>query len=57
MVLLMGQISGIIFILGLDALKAPGTGSMTLPLLGLVVMLVVCLIFGIQLKEAPVRQK
>ncbi len=56
MVLLMGQISGIIFILGLDALKAPVSGSMTLPLLGLVVMLVVCLIFGVQLKEAPIRQ-
>jgi MFS family permease len=56
MVLLMGQISGIIFILGLDALKAPVSGSMTLPLLGLVVMLVVCLIFGVQLKEAPVRR-
>lgn len=57
MVLLMGQISGIIFILGLDALKAPVTGSMTLPLLALVVMLALCLIFGAQLKEAPVRQK
>jgi MFS family permease len=57
MVLLMGQISGIIFILGLDALKAPVTGSMTLPLLALVVMLAVCLIFGVQLKEAPARQK
>jgi MFS family permease len=57
MVILMGQISGIIFILGLDALKAPVTGSMTLPLMALVVMLAVCLIFGAQLKEAPVRQK
>jgi MFS family permease len=57
MVLLMGQISGIIFILGLDALKAPVTGSMTLPLLALVVMLGVCLIFGIQLKEAAAMQK
>ncbi len=52
MVLLMGQISGIIFILGLDAFKAPVTGSMTIPLLVLVGFMVVCLVFGIQLKEA-----
>jgi MFS family permease len=52
MVLLMGQISGIIFILGLDAFKAPVTGSITIPLLVLVGFMVVCLVFGIQLKEA-----
>jgi hypothetical protein len=52
MVILMGQISGIIFILGLDALKAPGTGSMTIPLLALVGLLAVCLILCTQLKEA-----
>ncbi len=52
MVILMGQISGIIFILGLDAFKAPVTGSMTIPLLVLVGFMVVCLVFGMQLKEA-----
>jgi MFS family permease len=31
MLLLMGQISGIIFILGMDSLKDPASGSMTLP--------------------------
>jgi MFS family permease len=52
MVILMGQISGIIFILGLDAFKAPVTGSMTIPLIVLVGLLAICLIFGTQLKEA-----
>jgi MFS family permease len=52
MVILMGQISGIIFILGLDAFKAPVTGSMTVPLLVLVGLLVICLFLVAQLKEA-----
>ena len=52
MVILMGQISGIIFILGLDTFKAPVTGSMTIPLMVLVGLLVVCLFMGVQLKEA-----
>ena len=52
LLLLMGQISGIIFILGMDAFKAPDTGSMTMPLLVLIGLLVVCLFLGIRLKEA-----
>ncbi|HEX8991671.1 MAG TPA: MFS transporter [Anaerolineales bacterium] len=52
MLLLMGQISGIAFILGMDALKAPGTGSMTLPLAILLGLLAVCLVLGAPLKEA-----
>ncbi len=52
LLLLMGQVSGIIFILALDALKAPGTGSMTAPLLGLLVLLVACLLLGARLREA-----
>jgi cyanate permease len=51
LLLLMGQISGIIFILGMDAFKAPDTGSMTLPLLVLTVLLISCLFLGILLKE------
>ena len=50
--LLMGQVSGIAFILGMDSFKSPATGSMTMPLLVLIGLLVICLIFGIQLKEA-----
>ncbi len=52
LLLLMGQISGIAFILALDALKSPETGSMSAPLLALIGLLAVCLIFGFQLKEA-----
>jgi cyanate permease len=50
--LLMGQISGIAFILGMDSFKSTATGSMTMPLLALICLLVICLLFGIQLKEA-----
>jgi len=52
LLLLMGQISGIIFILGMDAFKSPATGSMTLPLLVLIGLLVLCLFFAWRLKEA-----
>jgi len=52
LLLLMGQISGIAFILALDAFKSPVTGSMTAPLLALVGLLALCLIVGIQLREA-----
>ncbi|HVN16663.1 MAG TPA: MFS transporter [Anaerolineales bacterium] len=52
LLLLMGQISGIVFILGMDALKAPDTGSMTVPLLILIVLLIICLFLGSRLKEA-----
>ena len=52
LLLLMGQISGIIFILGMDAFKAPDTGSMTMPLLVLIGLMVVCLFLGSRLKEA-----
>jgi cyanate permease len=52
LLLLMGQISGIAFILGMDSFKSPATGSMTMPLLALMGLMVICLIFGVQLKEA-----
>lgn len=52
LLLLMGQISGIIFILGMDAFKAPDTGSMTLPLLVLIGLMIICLFLGTRLKEA-----
>ncbi len=53
LLLLMGQVSGILFILGMDALKSPTNGSMTMPLVVLVGLLVVCLFLGAGLKEAP----
>lgn len=57
LLILMGQISGIAFILGMDAFKAPGTGSMTLPLLVLVGMLVVAFVLATRLKEAAKMSK
>jgi cyanate permease len=53
LLILMGQISGILFILGMDAFKSPETGSMALPLAVLIGLLVVSLFLGTRLKEAP----
>ena len=52
LLLLMGQVSGIIFILGMDAFKSPETGSMTMPLIVLIGLMVICLFLGTRLKEA-----
>jgi len=52
LLLLMGQVSGIAFILAMDSFKSPATGSMTASLLALIGLMVICLIFGVQLKEA-----
>ena len=56
MLLLMGQISGIAFILGMDSFKSPVTGSMTNSLLALIGLMIICLIFGFQLKEADLAK-
>ena len=56
LLLLMGQISGIAFILGLDSFKSAATGSMTLPLVALIGLLVLCLIFGIQLNRSELNK-
>lgn len=52
LLLMMGQISGIAFILGMDAFKSPETGAMTAPLLALIVLMVVALVISGQLHEA-----
>jgi len=52
LILLMGQISGIIFILTMDSFKSPQTGSMTLPLIVLIGLMVLSLIFCTRLKES-----
>lgn len=51
LLLLMGQISGIVFILGMDILKSPDTGSMTMPLVVLIGLMVLSLLFATRLKE------
>ena len=52
LLILMGQISGIIFIVGMDALKSPVTGSMMLPLIILLALMCLSLIFSFRLKES-----
>lgn len=52
LLLLMGQISGILFILGMDTLKSSATGSMTFPLIGLIALMVLSLLICLRLKEA-----
>jgi MFS family permease len=52
LLLLMGQISGIAFIFGMDTLKSPGTGSMTLSLLILIGLMVLGLLLCTRLRES-----
>ncbi len=51
LLLMMGQISGILFIVGMDSFKDPVTGSMTIPLLGLLVLMILCLLLCLRLKD------
>ncbi|MCL5952761.1 MAG: MFS transporter [Chloroflexi bacterium] len=52
LLLWMGQISGIVFILGMDGLKSPDTGSMTLPLMILIGLMILGALLCLRLKEA-----
>jgi cyanate permease len=52
LLLLMGQISGIVFILGMDIFKSPETGSMSLPLVVLIVLVGLGLLLCTRLKES-----
>ena len=51
LLILMGQISGIAFIFGMDALKSPRTGSMANSLTIMIVLMVVGLVSSFFLKE------
>jgi MFS family permease len=53
LLVLMGQVSGIIFIFGMDAMKT-AEGSMTIPMLGLVGLLAACIALSLFLKESPI---
>ena len=52
LLLLMGQISGIVFILGMDSFKSPETGSMTMPLIVLIGLMALSLLLATRLREA-----
>jgi MFS family permease len=55
LLLVMGQISGIAFIMGMDALKSPVTKSMTAPLLGLAGLTVLAIVLATMLRESPIH--
>ncbi|MFC2078053.1 MFS transporter [Candidatus Bipolaricaulota bacterium] len=52
LLLLAGQVSGIAFILGMDVLKSPTTGSMTVSLLILTALMALALLLATRLKES-----
>jgi len=52
LLLLMGQISGIAFIFGMDSFKSPATGSMTMPLIVLIGLMGLSLIISTRLRES-----
>jgi MFS family permease len=54
LLILMGQVSGIAFIVGMDALKDPATGSMTMPLLVQAGLMVGAAGLAAMLRESPV---
>jgi len=57
MLLLMGQISGIAFIFGMDSFKSAATGSMTIPLTILIGLMALSILVSTQLKESSMMSK
>jgi MFS family permease len=55
LLIVMGQVSGIVFIMGMDALKSAATKSMTVPLLVQAGMIVVAIILAAFLRESPIH--
>jgi MFS family permease len=52
MLLLMGQISGIAFIFGMDSLKSHTTGSMTRSMIFLIGLMILSILISVRLKES-----
>lgn len=57
LLLVAGQVSGIVFILGMDALKDKASGSMTTSLLGLAGLVALSLVLAVRLRESPVAEE
>jgi sugar phosphate permease len=55
--LLAGQVSGILFIFGMDGFKSAGTGSMSRPLWVLIILMVISFLISMKLKESQLIQK
>jgi len=52
LLLMAGQISGILFIFGMDSFRSPGTGSMTPSLVVLIGLMLLSVLLGMRLKES-----
>jgi hypothetical protein len=52
LLLMIGQVSGILFILAMDAFKVPATGSMTPSLVVLIVLMAVAALLSTRLRES-----
>ncbi len=48
----MGQISGILFIFGMDLFKSPETGSMMVPMVGMILLMLLNVFLATRLKES-----
>ena len=57
MLLLMGQVSGIVFIFGMDSLKSASTGSMTRSLVFLIALMVLSILMSLRLKESVILSR
>jgi cyanate permease len=57
LLLLMGQISGIAFIFGMDSFKSSSTGSMTRPLIVLIGLMLFSVLLSTRLKESSLLAK
>jgi MFS family permease len=57
MLLMMGQISGIAFIFGMDSFKSPVTGSMTPSLVLMIGLMILSIIISFTLKESTILSK
>jgi MFS family permease len=57
MLLMMGQISGIAFIFGMDSMKSSQTGSMTRSLVVLIILMVLSILMSLRLSEAAILEK
>jgi MFS family permease len=57
LLLVMGQISGIVFIFLMDMLKVPSSGAMTTSLLALAVLAIISVVLATMLRESPVHSR
>jgi MFS family permease len=54
MLLMMGQVSGIAFIFGMDSMKSSQTGSMTRSLVVLIILMVISILMSLRLSESTI---